>query len=538
MNWGDIFVMNILSLVSFFNAYSFIILGIYTLKLNHKEIINKLAASVNFCVAFWALAYTFFFDAPTVSRAMFWLKLGLAGCTLFTVFTTHLLLEMSEKTKKWKGIKWYILLYALPITLLLKSLLGSDTPIAKGVIQSKIGWGWTYDSNIGSVWFWLFLSYIVIYHLAGFKIIYAWVKKSNRHKFLRYEKNIILFDIVMIIMGCFTDLILPSISPILPPICILSCIFWGIGFFYFVKIYKIASVYDVASADLILKTVMDPIIMLDSNGIIIACNHATEKLFKYSSEQIINKPLYYFLKSKKYDEEKLRTLLNEKVLPNVEIDLVDSAGKIINSLVSFSIAESRLDGAVGAVLNIHDITDLKKVEKELYKGKEKYRKLSEYFNKLANYDKLTNIPNRRLFFDELKIAIENYQRSGNKFALIFIDLDGFKLINDSYGHDIGDLILINTAKKLVSSIRKQDIVARIGGDEFVIILHDLQENCELDNIIQRINERFTESIIIGNLICPVGISLGISKCPEDGITIDELMKIADEKMYKDKRSKR
>jgi diguanylate cyclase (GGDEF)-like protein len=213
---------------------------------------------------------------------------------------------------------------------------------------------------------------------------------------------------------------------------------------------------------------------------------------------------------------------------------VDSLGNIINSLVSFSVAESRLDGAVGAVLNIHDITELKKVEKELYKGKEKYKELSQHLDKLANYDKLTSIPNRRLFFDELKLAIEKYERSGNKFALIFIDLDGFKPINDSYGHDSGDLILIKVAQIFDCLIRKQDIVARIGGDEFMIILNDLQQDLKLDNIIQRIKKRFIQPIIIGNIICSVGVSLGISKCPEDGITIDELMKIADERMYKDK----
>jgi diguanylate cyclase (GGDEF)-like protein/PAS domain S-box-containing protein len=530
--------MNILSLISFFNAYSFIILGIYILKLNHKEILNKLSASVNFCFGIWSFADTFFYTAPTMRSAMFWYRISSFGWLLFWVFTTHSFLILSGITKKCQGIKWYVLLYTLPVVLLLKTLFSEETPVLKGLVQSKIGLGWTYVLNIKSLWFWVYILYTLIYCSISLYSTYVWIKKSNRIRFLKQLKSIIVIDVVSVIIGFFTDLILPAISPIIPPFFNLISIVWGIVFFYIIKNIKLISVYDAASPDLILKTVMDPIIMVDSNGIIITCNHATEELFKYNSEQIINKPLYYFFKSKKYDEEKFKTLLNEKVLLNVEIDLVDSAGKIINSLVSFSIAESRFDGAVGAVLNIHDITDIKKVEKELYKGKEKYKELSQHLDKLANYDKLTNIPNRRLFFDKLKLTIKNYESSGNKFALIFIDLDGFKPINDSYGHDIGDLILINVAKKLLSSIRKQDIVARIGGDEFVIILHDLQEDFELDNIVQRINERFTESIIIGNLICPLGISLGISKCPEDGITIDELMKIADERMYKDKSLKK
>jgi diguanylate cyclase (GGDEF)-like protein/PAS domain S-box-containing protein len=530
--------MNILSLISFFNAYSFIILGIYILKLNHKEILNRLSASVNFCFAIWSFADTFFYTAPTVRSAMFWYRISSFGWILFWVFAAHFFLILSGATPKWKGIKWYVLLYTLPVILLLKTLFSEETPVLKGLVQSKIGLGWTYVLNIESIWFWVYILYTLIYCNISLYSTYVWIKKSNRIRFLKQLKNIIVIDVVSVIIGFFTDLILPAIAPIIPPFFNLISIVWGIVFFYIIKNIKLISVYDAASPDLILKTVMDPIIMVDRNGIIITCNEATEKLFKYNSKQMINKPLYNFFKSKKYDEEKFKTLLNEKVLLNVEIDLVDSVGNIINSLVSFSVAESRLDGAVGAVLNIHDITELKKVEKELYKGKEKYKELSQHLDKLANYDKLTNIPNRRLFFDKLKLAIENYERSGNKFALIFIDLDGFKPINDSYGHDIGDLILIKVAQMFDSSIRKQDIVARIGGDEFMIILNDLQQDLKLDNIIQRIKKRFIEPIIIGNIICAVGVSLGISKCPEDGITIDELMKIADERMYKDKSSKK
>ncbi len=363
-------------------------------------------------------------------------------------------------------------------------------------------------------------------------------KKSNRLRSIKQAKSIILLDCIMIMVGFFTDLIIPAISPIIPPTFNLISIVWGISFFYIVKNFKFMSVYDVASTDLIFKTVMDPIIMLDNKGIIITCNQATEDLLKYDLHHIINKPLSDFFKSKKYNDQTLNKLFNEKVLRNVETDLVDSDGNVINALASFSVANSRLDGVVGIVLNLHDITKIKKIEEELYKGREKYKELSEHLDRLANYDELTDIPNRRLFFDKLELAIETYKKIGNKFAIIFIDLDGFKLINDTYGHDIGDKILVNVCRILAVSIREQDIVARVGGDEFVIILSDLQQDFELENIIKRMKELFFDPIKIDNIICPIGISLGISKCPEDGIVIDELMKIADERMYKDKSSKK
>lgn len=530
--------MNGLSLISFFNAYSFIILGIYILKLNHKELLNILAAIVDFCFAIWALSYTFFYSAPTLSEAMFWHKTGSIGWILFCVVATHFFLILSEVGKGRHSLKWYLLLYTLPVTLVLKSLLSPETPVAKGLVQSSSGLGWTYDSNIKSIWFWLYTLHILIYFCIALYVTYDWAKKSNKIRFLKQAKSLIILDVIMIIIGFFTDLILPAISSVIPPTFNLISIVWGISFFYIARTYRIMNVYDTTSPDLILKTVMDPIIMLDKDGIIITCNQATEDLFKYSREEMINKPLSYFCKAKEGDQLELNMIFEKKVVKSTEIDLVDSNGNIINGLASISVAEDNLDGLVGLVVSIHDITRLKKIEAELYKRKEKYKELSMYLNRLANYDKLTGIPNRRLFFHKLEAAIEDYKRLGKEFVLVFIDLDGFKAVNDSYGHDIGDLLLVNVSKIFVESIRKQDVIARVGGDEFVIIISDMQNDFIVDETIQRMKERFSQSIIINNKICPIGISYGISKCPEDGITTDELMKISDERMYENKSSKK
>lgn len=529
--------MNILSLISFFNAYSFIILGIYILKLNPKEILNKLATSVYFCFAIWALAYTFFYTAPTVNAAMFWHRISSFGWSLLCGVATHFFLILSEKSKKWRSIKQYSLLYALPIILLFKALFSVDTPVAKGLVQSKSGLGWTYESNIGSIWFWIYILYILIYFFIALYFTYTWAKESNKIRYLKQAKSIIVLDCVMITVGFFTDLILPAISPVIPPIYNLISIVWGIGAFYIVKNLKLMSVYDAASPDLILRTVMNPIIMLDNKGIIITCNEATESLFECQLKQIIDRPLSDFCKSKEDREKMVNMIFNKKVCCKAEIDLVDSWGQTINALVSSSVAQSKLDGLVGLVLNVHDITASKKMREELYKRKEKYKELSKHYDRLANYDELTGIPNRRMFFDKLKLATQNYKKFGEKFALVFIDLDGFKAINDSYGHDIGDLLLVNVSKRIAVSIRKQDVIARIGGDEFVIICFDLYKDFEIDNILQRIKEAFVEPISINNIICPIGISFGISKCPEDSLIANELMKIADERMYKHKSSK-
>lgn len=531
--------MNFLSVISFFNAYSYIFLGIYALELNPKKTLNKLGASVDFCFAIWDFAYAFFYSAPTFENALFWHRISSFGWIFFCAFAAHFFIILSEKNKEWVSIKYYIVLYTLPVILFIKTLFGKDTPVAKGFIQSKMGWGWTYDSNISSMWFWIYILYILIYFGIALYFTYTWAKRKNKLRFIKQSKSIIALDIIMIIAGFFTDIILPAIYPMMPPLYSVISIVWAIGIFYIVKNFKLLNVYNVASPEFILETVMDPIIMLDDKGIIITCNQATEKLFKCQMKQIINKPLYDFCKSKEYGDELHRIVFNKKVVRNVEINLVDSYGRTINALISSSIAESKLDGVVGLVLNIHDITMIKKMGEELYKRKEKYKELSKHYNMLANYDELTGIPNRRMFFNELKSAIKNYEESGIEFAIVFIDLDGFKAVNDSFGHDVGDSLLTYVSRMFAASIEKQDIIARIGGDEFVIILSDLQgRNFKVYDILQKVKEEFLKPIIINNNACSIGISFGISKCPEDGVTTDELVNIADKRMYKYKISKK
>jgi len=550
--------LNILSLISFFNAYSFVILGVYILTLDSEKTLKKLAAIVNFCFAIWAFSYTFFYTAPTASSAMLLHRMSSVGWILFCPFTTHFFLVLSDKTKIMKKNYWYAILYALPTTLVLKSIFTTETPIAKGLVQSKIGLGWTYVSNIESIWYWLYVIHILLYFGVAMFFIYKWAKKSKTRRYTKQAKVIILLNFVIMCIGVTTDLVIPAISPMIPPFFNLLSIFWGIGFLYLIKAVKLMSVNDEETSNLILRTVSDPIIMLDSMGIITKYNQATQELLKYSVEDIIDKPLLNFCIAKKYTQQQFDLLLEANISNNVEIDLVDYYGEIINTLASISVVENKLDGVFGIVLNIHDITKLKRIEDELskgenkykqlsqhfdklenynielYKRKEKYKDLSIHFNRLANYDMLTNLPNRRLLFNKLELALENYKISGLNFALGFIDLEGFQKINDSFGHDIGDLLLVKASKMFVASVRNEDIIARIGGHEFVIVFFNLQKDIDVDHVIKRIKNNFHKSIVIENCICPIGISIGISKCPEDGTTADKLMKIADERMYESK----
>jgi diguanylate cyclase (GGDEF)-like protein len=154
----------------------------------------------------------------------------------------------------------------------------------------------------------------------------------------------------------------------------------------------------------------------------------------------------------------------------------------------------------------------------------------------ANYDKLTDLPNRSLFHERLGQAVQQSSRYNRKFALMFIDLDGFKSVNDNLGHDVGDQVLIQTAERLLQCIRNSDTVARIGGDEFVIILNSISENKNIESIAKKIISSLSKPFNTINSEASIGSSIGISTYPEDGEDVETLLKKADEAMYMVKNS--
>ncbi len=168
-----------------------------------------------------------------------------------------------------------------------------------------------------------------------------------------------------------------------------------------------------------------------------------------------------------------------------------------------------------------DITVRKKLELQL-----------EFY---ANYDKLTGLPNRRLFFDRLALIISESKRYNNRFALLFIDLDGFKAINDSYGHEIGDQVLIAVGKRLERSVRESDTAARMGGDEFTVILRRCADKKDAGMVADKFHKSLTKAIRVGENEFRINASIGIAIYPDDGKDSETLLRNADSAMYAVKR---
>lgn len=154
----------------------------------------------------------------------------------------------------------------------------------------------------------------------------------------------------------------------------------------------------------------------------------------------------------------------------------------------------------------------------------------------ANLDPLTGMPNRRLFYDRLAGEILKSKRIDNRLAILFIDLDGFKHINDSYGHETGDMLLMEVGRRLKTCVRETDVVARLGGDEFAIALTHLSDIHHAEFVCQKVLTTLSNPFYLGNEVGYISCSIGLSLYPLDGHNSEELIRKADQAMYAAKRS--
>ncbi|MBI3480822.1 MAG: GGDEF domain-containing protein [Nitrosomonadales bacterium] len=155
---------------------------------------------------------------------------------------------------------------------------------------------------------------------------------------------------------------------------------------------------------------------------------------------------------------------------------------------------------------------------------------------LAHFDGLTKLPNRTLFYDRLDQAVARAKRYQQKFAVLFMDLDGFKQVNDEFGHLVGDGLLGMAAERLVENARDMDTVARVGGDEFIFILNNIDHPDNAILVANKILESLSRPFVVNGHACLIGCSIGVSIFPDDTTDTETLVKMADDGMYMAKRS--
>ncbi|MEY8215093.1 MAG: EAL domain-containing protein [Colwellia sp.] len=223
-----------------------------------------------------------------------------------------------------------------------------------------------------------------------------------------------------------------------------------------------------------------------------------------------------------------------------QVNLLHQQKRMVDSQllsVEFSKVDSIIDGAILFVLIIGlplTCFIFIRVKKAILQQQIIHSKLLDTHHEIerhAYYDSLTNLPNRRLFKENLESAIKTSARTGEVFGVFFLDIDNFKNINDSLGHDVGDTLLIEVSKRILNSIRTNDKLSRIGGDEFNILVADVNNDFKARLVAEKIINQLAEPFRIDNHEINVSVSIGITLLPNDSTDFSTLLKYADLAMY-------
>ncbi|WP_444685693.1 diguanylate cyclase domain-containing protein [Alkalicoccus luteus] len=185
---------------------------------------------------------------------------------------------------------------------------------------------------------------------------------------------------------------------------------------------------------------------------------------------------------------------------------------------------------------LNDVTKAKHDEFALLESESRLKKLALEMQEMAYHDPLTGLPNRRMLFQQLEMEIERSVLTGSRLGLLFIDLDDFKAINDTFGHDAGDRLLKEVAGRLQDSVRQTDLAARMAGDEFLILFTGLSSDEELRAAVERVMDSISAPFVMSEGTMHCTASVGAASYPEHGRTADDLISCADKAMYKQKRT--
>jgi diguanylate cyclase (GGDEF)-like protein/PAS domain S-box-containing protein len=253
-------------------------------------------------------------------------------------------------------------------------------------------------------------------------------------------------------------------------------------------------------------------------GRVVECNQAAACIFGFDSpEEVMALPVANLYEIASDREAFVAKLKSEKSVTNHEMRFRRKKGDAAWAMLNASLVDD--DSGIASIVEgtLVDITELKFAE--------------ERVQTLAYYDALTGLPNRTLLRDRLAKALATARRQKHKVALLFLDLDRFKTINDSLGHAVGDLLLKEVAERLTSVAREQDTVARLGGDEFLIVLTNIKDIPGAAVAAERFMDAMTAGFVIQGHAFSIGCSLGISTFPEHGADNETLIKNADAAMY-------
>ncbi len=519
--------MHILFYCSFANSILFFVMAIYVAEKvrKSKAAMPLLLLYLSFSV--WCLGSAFFNVAETKEQAFFWYDVSSIGWIFFPALSLHFFKHLAYSFQSKKHEKRFMSIYSAPVLLLVLELFFHQNLLRDELVQSGSGLGWAMTISVKSPFYYLYILYVIVCISVGIFYVRRWGNLNSLTEHKVQSRNLFLLTALVLLAGFSLDLFIPVFSSFLPPVSNVVLFFLFLTTALNLKKYDIFKPPGFVAYTTILNTLDDPVILFDEEYKFFSISKALTAMLSYTIDDLKGKQLPYILKNHSYNQENAKTLSMQKFLYDKELILVAKNGLEIPAVYSASVVEDARGDFLGYILCLRDISMRITREKELIESTKRYKELIAEQYVMANFDLLTGLPNRRSFFAMLEERVKTYKKVHEDFTVLYMDLNGFKDANDTYGHLAGDIILKETADRGA-------FAARMGGDEFVILYPACEMPDGITGVIKGIKELIDQPFLIQGTKIHIGIAIGYKTFSEMGEDTNNLMGQADLAMYEDK----
>jgi len=482
-------------------------------------------ASINYFfvtlgIAVWFVGFSAGYVAPDAATADAWIRFGNIGVSFIPTLTLQFTWSLLRPRNRlyWLLIAGWIASFAMALAI-------ATVPVTFGP-PHRYSWGYYGSYNLFST---LLIPFLGLYFGVTLYLYWEAYKRARPGSIAARRAKLLLMAWSIGSFGAVD--FLPSYGIDMYPFGFLIVLVGVSITTYVTARYRLLDITPAFAAQHIIENMNDGLIVLDKDGVVRVANNTLLNMLGVTREEFVGKTVPRSL-MRLLSPDELASIEAGTPVQNREIEFVRSDGTPM--VVSLGVSTMRAAGEQNAayVGVVRDITERRRAEQRI-----RY---------LAYYDNLTNLPNRQSFQEHLRAALAHAARHRRKVALLFLDLDHFKRINDTLGHALGDRLLQAVAARLVGSVRKarnstseiEDVVARLGGDEFIVTLQDVESPEEITRVAARLLAAVSEPIRLDQHEIAVTASLGISVYPQDGEDAEALLKNADAAMYQAKEAGR
>lgn len=541
--------MNFMVIVYLLTSIFYILIGTFSLMYDIKNKLNRIFFVFCLDLSLWSTALMLMNAASDAATATVFRQTATIFWSFVYCLMLHFLLVLVEKDRLLSN-PLYLGLFYLPAMISIYIYYIYNPVTEDLIVRSKYGWSyWNSGGNGLLIDFYLPLYYCT-YVLASIFIILFWGKQSPLKREKKQAKIIVVTIIAVFVLGSLTDIILPVLGkPIVPALTVCFIVIPVYGIWYSIKRYRLMNLNPQNIVAEVLRTMNEGMLITDRSHCIRDINEGARMMLGYSKEELLGKPLEFVVKN----------MHDNTIKPANELMLLRKDNQMLWVSFSSSMLLDEWNELYGTVLLFQDLSENKRIQKELQASHDELEQkvldrtrelnaanrelqieidsrigMEKEIRKLAFYDHLTGLPNNKSFIDSVNKVIAEKQAQDFSMALLYLDLDSFKIINDTMGHAQGDQLLKMVSLRLVSIVGSSDSIARVGGDEFLVLVTGEADETSVGILASRLNEAFRRKFDLSGNEVYVTASIGVALYPVDGEDAQTLMMNADIAMHRAK----